>query len=91
VKPTSVATKVSDDYLSRKARDTITSCQTPDVAYMRISPEPHVGAHAATGWEISQTGRRNDLGRSLEAGTDGSGQITTLRRWLDGVDPPAVC
>jgi hypothetical protein len=87
--PVSVLTRAGTGYITRKARDTISSCQVTDVAYLRVSPAPHVGAHAATGWEISETGRRHDLGQALAQGTDGSHQITKLRGWLDGTRVPS--
>ena len=81
----SVTTRVSSDYLTRKARDTL--CQTPGVTYLRISPPPHAGAHAATGWEISRTGRRDDLGRALAEGKPALDRVKSVRAALDGTGP----
>jgi hypothetical protein len=89
--PGSVATKVSDGYLSRQARDALSSCQFPDVTYLRISPEPHVGAHAATGWEISETGRRRDLGQALRSGSEALKDVSLVQQWLDGVRHDTGC
>jgi hypothetical protein len=52
-------------YFTRLARDRLESCQYRGIHYARISPTPHVGAQAATGWEVSATARREDLVDSL--------------------------
>ena len=58
-------------YFTRLARDRLESCQYSGVHYVRISPAPHVGAAAATGWEVSATARREDLIAALaNAGPD---------------------
>jgi hypothetical protein len=56
----------------------------PGVTYVRISPAPHVGAQAATGWELSRTSRRDDLGESLRRGP-AARCLEVLRQLLDGV------
>ena len=88
--PLTVASRVSSGYLTRKARDTLSSCQVDGVYSLRVSPPPHVGAHAATGWEISETARRLDLGRAASTG-DVLRQINELRGMLDGTRPVPVC
>jgi hypothetical protein len=77
---------------STRARDRLKRCEFADVTYRRISPSPHVGAQAATGWEISRTSRREDLGETLRARTrEGAGRdpIQELRDMLDGRVRPA--
>jgi len=64
----------------------------PGATYVRISPAPHVGAQAATGWELSRTSRRDDLAESLRGGT-AARCLEVLRQLLDGLsrrDPPPV-
>jgi hypothetical protein len=71
---------------SVRSRRRLKSCEFPGGAYRRISPTPHVGAQAATGWEISQTSRREDLGESLRTGLPGD-VVNEIRDMLDGVKP----
>jgi hypothetical protein len=73
------------------ARNRIKSCEFKGISYLRISPEPHVGAQAATGWEVSQTSRQEDLVESLRAGNDAWSKVKSLRRMLDGSDSPNRC
>jgi hypothetical protein len=86
-----VATRVNDKYLSQLARDRITSCQYPQVSYERISPPPHGGAQAATGWELSRTSRTQDLVAALAEGSDAIKPVDRLRDVLDGVRLPRDC
>ncbi len=87
-------------YFTRLARDRLESCQYHGVHYARISPKPHVGAHAATGWEVSVTARREDLipalrraktsnaPQTLAAGGDDAGiLLQRVRDLLDGPGP----
>jgi hypothetical protein len=58
-------------------------CAFPGVSYVRISPHPHVGAQAATGWEVSKTSRRSDLVASLRSG-DNVTSVEQVQAALDG-------
>lgn len=61
----------------------------PRAAYRRISPSVHVGASAATGWEISETSRREDLVETLRrAAGKPSDAIQEIRDMLDGARRP---
>jgi hypothetical protein len=86
-----IATRVNDKYLSRLARDRITSCQYRGVSFVRISPPPHAGAQAATGWELSRTSRLGDLGAALAPGSAALGKVERLRGVLDGSAPSPAC
>lgn len=90
--PLGIGKRANPAYFSRLTRDRLTSCQYRDVTYRRISPPPHIGAHAATGWEISQTSRERDLRRALAGKPGVAGEprevIKWLRRVLDGRGPP---
>jgi hypothetical protein len=63
--PTGIAARASSDYLTRLARDELASGTYADLTYLRISPPPTIGAHAATGWELSSTTRRRHLVNAL--------------------------
>jgi hypothetical protein len=66
-------------------RKRLRGCLLGPVTYRRISPSPHVGAQAATGWETSQTSRREDLGESFRTGRTGvADAVQELRDVLDG-------
>jgi hypothetical protein len=75
---------------SAAVRKQFHGCAFPGVTYLRISPAPHVGAQAATGWELSRTSRRDDLGESLRTGP-ARGKLESLRRLLDGEQPAPGC
>jgi hypothetical protein len=79
-----IATRAGPAYLSEYARDRLTSCQYPSVTYARISPPPHIGAHAATGWELSRAAREHDLAGALKSGP-AHDALVQVRGWLDGV------
>lgn len=79
----SITQRAGPGYLSRLARDRLTSCQYPGVSYLRISPRPHAGARAATGWHVSGTTGRRDLGASL-AHPRARKRIDLVRGALDG-------
>jgi hypothetical protein len=75
-----ISKRAGPGYLTRLARDRLESCQYPNVTYVRISPPPRIGAQAATGWELSETTRDEDLvaalrergaGKRVEALRDG--------------------
>lgn len=76
---------------TRQARRRIIDCSSGDVTYRRISPAPHVGAQAATGWELSKTSRRDDLGRSLDPSLPAGAAVQELRDILDGLQRPSGC
>jgi hypothetical protein len=59
------------------------ACRRGELLYARISPRPHVGAQAATGWELSQTSRSRDLAESLGA-DDQARILARLQAVLDG-------
>jgi hypothetical protein len=91
-----IAKRATPSYFSHLTRDRLSSCQDPDVTYRRISPTPHIGAHAATGWEVSQTSRELDLRRSLSSDLPLPGEpaetLRYLRNVLDGTVPvPRKC
>ena len=65
-------------------------CEQREFAYFEIRPEPHVGAQAATGWEMSTTARRRDLVASLRR-NPAKADIARLQRMLDGSEPPGRC
>jgi hypothetical protein len=67
------------------------ACADTSVAYVRISPQPHVGAQAATGWEISETSRREDLMDSLRPDQGPGKRLQQLREMLDGTPPGHLC
>jgi hypothetical protein len=74
-----------------RARYRLGKCAFPGVSFLRISPQPHLGAQAATGWEVSKTSRRRDLVASLESGVNVE-SLNRLRSALDGrQDGPARC
>jgi hypothetical protein len=75
---------------SAAVRKQFHTCAFAGVTYVRISPAPHVGAQAATGWELSRTSRRDDLAESLRTGP-ARGKLESLRRMLDGELPPPGC
>jgi hypothetical protein len=63
--PTGIQARASSDYLTRLARDELESGAIEGVSYFRISPPPTVGAHAATGWELSSATRKRHLVKAL--------------------------
>lgn len=74
-------------YLTRSARDKLTAGQLgDDVSYVRISPPPHPGARATTGWEVSPTARRHDLGAALRGPLQRC--LVLVRALLDGTGAP---
>jgi hypothetical protein len=76
---------------STRVRRRLQRCRVwPRAVYRRISPTAHVGAQAATGWEISKTSREEDLGETLRTSTDARATLFEVRRMLDG-DAPADC
>lgn len=78
------------DRRSIRVRKRLRGCnEFRGVAFRRISPTPHVGAQAATGWAISETSRREDLGESLRSreGTPNDG-VQEIRDMLDGAQRP---
>lgn len=73
-----------------RARKRLRDCRQFDgVTFRLISPSPHVGAQAATGWEISKTSRRHDLGATLRdrQGTVNDA-VAEIRNMLDGSQRP---
>jgi len=91
-----IAKQAGPGYLTQDARDRLEACRIPDVEYMRISPPPHIGAQAATGWELSRTVRQEDLAAALRADpgvqtTPAPRRIGRLRRILDGDDRSSAC
>ncbi|MDA0169742.1 hypothetical protein OJ998_11660 [Solirubrobacter taibaiensis] len=78
-----ISKKANSGLLTAGARATIRNCAVPGVNYVRLSPEPHMGAQAATGWEISETTREEDLGESLRSG-QASKTLRTLQAILAG-------
>lgn len=92
VAPLSITQRAGSGYLSQLARDRLTSCQYEGVGYWRISPNPHGGARAATGWEVSSTSRRRDLAGALDQEGDAAYRVLDgLRGMLDGTAPVPRC
>ncbi len=85
-KPSSIATKAGpDNMVTSLARETLLSHRAPVECYLRISPDLRVGAHAATGWELSKTTRAHDLIVSVGAGSDNNGKaIEAVQAFLSG-------
>jgi hypothetical protein len=75
---------------TRAVRGNLLDCAVEGVTYLRISPAPHVGAQAATGWELSETSRREDLVESIKSGK-AAGTVQRLRDMLDGTEYPEGC
>lgn len=67
------------------------ACAAEGVNYVRISPQPHVGAQAATGWELSQTSRQEDLVNSLRPDAAPGARVQQLRKMLDGTPLKEKC
>jgi hypothetical protein len=88
--PLGISKQAGPGYLTRLARDRLESCQYPHVTYLRISPQPHVGARAATGWEVSETVRREDLAAALATG-QARRSVDRVRQILDGRPDPRAC
>lgn len=87
----SIAQQAGPEYLSRMSRERLTTCQYETVTYRRISPRPHAGASAATGWEVSTTARRRDLAKALAPDQPAGRLLTFLRAVLDGAIEPRDC
>jgi hypothetical protein len=64
-----------------RARNRLKHCELPGASYVRVSPPAHVGAQAATGWEVSALSRRGDLVAGLAAQRD---TLDAVRAALDG-------
>ena len=67
------------------------ACELPGISYVRISPQPHVGAQAATGWELSETSRQEDLVNSLRLPADPGRRVQRLRAMIDGTPLTQQC
>jgi hypothetical protein len=76
-----ISKRAGPGYLTRLARDRLESCQYPNVTYVRISPPPRIGAQAATGWELSETTRDEDLVAALRERAAGA-RVEALRDGL---------
>jgi hypothetical protein len=83
-RPTSIAAQAGADTLTALARETLLLHEPPVECYLRISPDPRIGAHAATGWELSKTVRAHDLIASVRADSQNEDAITVLRDFLAG-------
>lgn len=83
--PSSIAQKAGpDNMLTALAREALL-LQTPPIAcYLRISPDPRIGAHAATGWALSKTTRLHDLVASVGPDSQNIDAIDALRTFLAG-------
>ena len=87
-----IGKQAGPDFVTQRTRDRLQSCRFKDVEYMRISPPPHVGAQAATGWELSRTVRREDLAEALRRDdTAAPRRIERLRDILDGTARIGAC
>jgi hypothetical protein len=87
-----ITARAGPDYVTRLARDRLNSGRFPNVTYLRISPPPSVGTHAATGWEVSQAARDRQLVHALQV-RDGAPyrNLARLRGLLNGDDPRPIC
>jgi hypothetical protein len=90
--PTSIGSKASDVTLTTMARDAL-AIRTDGVAcYGRVSPEPLIGAHASTGWELSLTVRVHDLTASLRREGQNYRRLMAVRDFLSGtLGNPSAC
>jgi hypothetical protein len=80
-----ISKRAGPGYVTQLARDTLESCQYRNLHYARVSPAPHLGAQAATGWELSRTVREEDLAGALDVERPGAGRtVDDLRAILDG-------
>ena len=83
--PMSIATKAGpDNTLTALAREALLLTTPPVACYIRISPDPRIGAHAATGWALSKTTRLHDLIASVGPESQNLPAITALRAFLAG-------
>lgn len=78
-----VGRKAGTGFLTAGAREALDRCAVPGVSAFRVSPPRRVGAKAATGWEISDTTRREDLAAALKRG-EAADVISGLRRGMAG-------
>lgn len=88
-----ISQRASTGYLTRLARDPLTGGRFPNVHYVRLSPPPHPGARATTGWQVSPTARRHDLAAALREAPMQS-CLRALRAYLDATatsDPRSSC
>ena len=83
-KSVGIATRAGPAALTAGSRSRIRRCQYPNVHYERISPEAHAGAEAATGWELSETARTEDLVESLTPGHPAWSRLVALRAVIEG-------
>lgn len=82
--PASLAAQAGPDTLTALARETLLLHHPPVDCYFRISPAPRIGAHAATGWELSKTVRAHDLIASVRKGSQNDVAIDAIRSFLAG-------
>lgn len=70
--------------LTAGSRNRIRRCVYDNVHYERISPGLHVGAEAATGWEISETARTEDLIASLQPTQPAWEDLESVKEVMEG-------
>jgi hypothetical protein len=89
-RPTSIAAQAGADTLTALARETLLLHEPPVECYLRISPNPRIGAHAATGWQLSKTARAHDLIASVREHSQNEDALAALRDFLAGFSRACV-
>jgi len=90
--PLSITQRANDMTLTTMTRDALALGENGVACYGRISPQPRIGAQAASGWELSVTVRLHDLVSSLSAEGQNYDRIRAARGFLSGVlSDPATC
>ena len=79
-----IAAQAGPGVLTEGARGRIRDCRYDNVYYKRISPSPHAGAEAATGWELSETARTEDLIESLRPPRKAWQRVEALKPLIEG-------
>lgn len=83
--PSSIAKRAGpDNTLTALAREALLLRTAPVACYLRISPDPRIGAHAATGWALSKTTRLHDLVASVGPKSQNVHAIEALHAFLAG-------
>ena len=90
--PLSITQRANDMTLTTMTRDALALGENGVACYGRISPQPRIGAQAASGWELSVTVRLHDLVSSLNAEGQNYDRIRAVRTFLSGVlSDPTTC
>ena len=81
----SIAQRANDMTLTTMTRDALALGTDGVACYGRISPQPRIGAQAASGWELSVTVRLHDLVSSLNKEGQNYERIRAVRGFTSGV------